>query len=168
MSRSLTITNKLLSLRGRMLIGDGEGRERYEARGQFSLLSPTWRLLRDGELLGSVRKRLLAWRPTWDVRIGNEHFVIDRKLLALRRIHRVHGGRFDGATLTGNFWDFTFQVEHHGRELARARGKLLTLRDTHSIELASDAAEDELFVVMGMIVVLLDRKDNSSNHAPKS
>ena len=159
MPRILTFSNTLLSLRGKIAIGDEQGRPVYEARGEFSLLSPAWRLYRDELLVATVRRRLLSWRPTWDVHVGTQHCVIDRKLLALRRVHRVHGGSHDGAMLTGNFWDMSFAITRGQQMLAKARGKLLSLRDVHTVELLGSDPADEVFVVAAMLVVLLDRRE---------
>lgn len=160
MPRILTFSNALLSLRGRIDIGDEHGQPVYEARGEFSLLSPTWRVHAQGSEVVRLRKRLLAWRPTWDVQLGAQRMVVDRKLLSFTRVHRVHGGPYDGATLAGNLWDLSFAISRGQQILARARGKLLSLRDVHTVEVLGNAPADELFVVAAMLVVLLDKRDN--------
>jgi uncharacterized protein YxjI len=160
MPRILTFSNALLSLRGRIEIGDEQGRPVYEARGEFSLFSPTWRVHAQGQEVVRLRKRLLAWRPTWDVQLGAQRMVVDRKLLSFTRVHRVHGGPYDGATLAGNLWDLSFAITRVQQVLARARSKLLSLRDVHTVEVLGSAPADELFVVAAMLVVLLDKRDN--------
>ena len=158
MSRVLSIANKLLSIRGRIEVTDERGELAYEARGELAFLSPTWRLHQRGQELASVRQRVFSWAPTWQISAGNDAFEIKRKLLSWTRQCYTVGGPYDGALIQGNLWDLNFKVTHAGSTLATATGKILTLRDRHKVEVLSEA--DELFVVMAMMVVHLDRRDD--------
>jgi uncharacterized protein YxjI len=159
--RTLTLANKLLSLRGEIRIEDGSGDSAYVAKGQFAFF-PTWRVYRGGAEVARIRRKVFAIRPTWLVNTNAEAFQIRRKLLAFRRRYYAVGGSHDGATLTGNLFDLSFQVQLEERSLARASGRILTLRDTHSVQVLTGSAEDELFVVTAMLVLQLDRRDEAS------
>lgn len=163
-TRTLTLANKLLSLRGEISIGDAGGNPAYVAKGQFSFF-PTWRVYSGGSEVAWVRRKVLAIRPTWLVNIGGSDFQIRRKLLAFRRSYYAVGGAYDGATLTGNLFDLSFQVRAEDRTLARASGRILTLRDTHSVQVLSGAPEDELFVVAAMLVLQLERRDEANRRS---
>jgi len=156
MSRVLSVTNKLLSLRGGINITDGRGELAYYAKGSFSLLSPTWRIYRGEQLVGSIRKRIFALRSTWDVQGELGVFKIKRTFFSFRRRYYAVGGALDGAIVTGNLFDLQFNVSRGGDTLAKAQGHLLTIRDRHEVEIL---AEPELFVVFVMIVLQLDRRD---------
>jgi len=156
MPRLLSIANKLLSLRGRMEIADGHGNLAYEARGEFALLSPTWRITGDGREVAQVRRKLLAWVPTWVVRGELGEFEVKRKFFSWTRQYHAAGGELDGAIIRGNLFDLRFEVRRGQETIARATGKILTLRDRHDIEVLG---EPELFVVVAMVILHLDRRD---------
>lgn len=156
MSRILSVANKLLSIRGAIDITDGEGNLAYRGKGQFALISPKWRIYRADSLVGTVRRRILAWAPTWDISGELGAFTIKRKRLSLTRQYYAVGGPAHGATMTGNLWDFKFHVSRAGETLAKARGRLLTMRDRHDVEVF---AQPELFVVFAMLVLQMERRD---------
>lgn len=53
----------------------------------------------------------------------------------------------------------SFAIRHKGSTLARAAGKLLSLRDRHRVEIAGVGEE---FVVVAMVVVQIDRQADSA------
>ncbi|MBN3761237.1 hypothetical protein [Burkholderia sp. Ac-20365] len=157
MPRTLSVANKLLSLRGAVDITDDRGELAYRAKGSFSLLSPTWRLYRGDAEVGTVRKRLFSFVPTWRITGELGEFSVRRKVFALRRRYYAVGGPRDGATVAGNIFDLRFNVSHAGETLAHAKGRLLSVRDRHDLEVV---AEPELFIVFVVLVLQLDRRDD--------
>jgi uncharacterized protein YxjI len=157
--RTLTISNQLLSIRGRMAIVDESGQPAYEARGSFALLQPTWRISKGTQEVASLRRKIVSWTSTWKIKGALGTFVIRRKLWAWRHRYKTIGGTFDGATLNSNIWDLKFVIGYRDAVLARASGTLLTLRDRQTIEVlqAGDAAE--LFTVIAMVTLHLDHRD---------
>ncbi|MEK8051237.1 hypothetical protein AACH10_13385 [Ideonella sp. DXS22W] len=155
MPRQLSIANKLLSLRGRMEIADGQGNQAYEARGEFSLLSPTWRITGEGREVAQVRRKIFAWVPTWVVCGELGEFKVKRKLLSWTRQYYAVGGELDGAIIKGNLFDLRFEVQLGEETIARATGRILTLRGRHNIEVIG---QPELFVVIAMVILHLDRR----------
>ena len=164
MTRHLTLSNALLSLRGRIHINDGEGQPRYEARGEFAFLTPTWRLMQGDRLLGTLRRKVLSWRPHYQVMLDGEQFAIVGKLFSFRRHFTVRGGRWDGVVISGNLLDMRFSVSHDTQPLADAQGRWLSLRDTHQVQIHSNDEADERFVAMCLVLVMLE-KDNDSRNA---
>lgn len=163
-ARTLTVANKLLSLRGQISIGDSSGEAAYVAKGQFSFF-PTWRVFRGVADVARIRRKVFALRPTWLVNTDANRFQIRRNLLAFRRRYYAVGGDYDGATLTGNIFDLSVDVRLADRSLARASGRILTLRDTRSVQVFADTPEDELFVVTAMLVLQLDRRDEANRRS---
>lgn len=49
-----------------------------------------------------------------------------------------------------------FRVSRRGATLAKARGRLITMRDRHDVEIHGGP---ELFVVFAMLVLQMDRRD---------
>lgn len=158
MLRQLILANALFSLRGRVAISDGAQQPRYEARGEFALLSPTWRLLRGGQVLATLRKKILSLRPCWEVEQGSARYRINGRLLSWRRHYTVHGGAFDGAQITGSLFDRSFRIEHHGVLLADARVRWLSLVDAQQVQVHADDDASEQFVALAMLVVRLARQ----------
>lgn len=162
MTFRLTLSHVLLSLRGRIHIRDGEGRPRYEARGEFALFWPTWQLLRGDRPVGRLRRRLLSWRTCYDARLDGEDFTFVRPLLSLRRRYTVQGGRWDGTVLEGNLWDLRLRIHRGGQLLAEAREHLLTLRETHQVDIHSDDPADERFVALCLVLVMREKADDNA------
>lgn len=156
MSRLLSITNKLFSLRGRMEILDDQGNQAYEARGELSFLSPTWKIKSAGSEKAQIRKKILSLVPTWVVNGDLGEFIVKRKVFSWTRQYYTVGGKLDGAVVKGSVFDLGFEIRFGSECLARASGKLLSLRDRHTIEVIG---EPELFVVVAMVILLMDRKD---------
>ena len=163
MPYQLTLSNALLSLRGRIHINDGAGLPRYEARGEFALLSPTWRLMAGETLLGTLRRKILSLRPHYDVTLAGEHFAIVGKLFRWRRHYTVRGGRWDGVVIHGNFWDLRFAIQQGDRVLADAQSKILTLRDTHQVQVHSNDEADERFVALCLVLVMREKEDDEKS-----
>jgi uncharacterized protein YxjI len=159
MPRTLVISNKLLSILGRMSITDDSGAIAYEARGGFAIFRQTWRIEKGSQEVAAIRRKILAWASTWKVTGQLGDFSIRRKILSWRHRYKVSGGPFDGAAIVGNLWDLKFAIGYRGEPLARAAGTLLTLRDRHTIEILQDGDAAELFTVITMVTLHLDRRD---------
>jgi uncharacterized protein YxjI len=161
MTRLLSIANKLLSLRGRMEITDDQGNPAYEARGEIAFL-PTWRIEAGSREVAQVRKKLFAWVSTWVVGGELGEFVVKRKYFSWSRQFYVVGGALDGATIKGNLFDLKFEVRVGDEVIARATDRIFTLRDRQDVEILG---EPELFVVVAMVILHLDKRDTQQAHS---
>lgn len=159
MPQFLSVTNKLLSLRGNIRLTDENDNLAFEAKGDFALFSATWRIFQGDVQVATVRRRIFSIRPTWEIGGNLGEFLIKRKIFALSRKMYVEGGPFNEAKIVGNIWDLRFSIEKGCTPLAKASGKILTLRDRHNVQLLSQNAADVLFTVISMVVVQLDRDD---------
>lgn len=162
MSSVLSISNKLMSFRGRMLINDDREQALYEACGEFALFCPTWTVSKQGNIVATIKSKFWSWSPTWIIKSDFGDFIIKRKLLSWVRNYQVIGGNYDGATIIGNFWDLKFNISHNGKCLASAKGKIMSIRDTHNIHVHGDD-NDELFTTIVMVALHLDRKNEQSS-----
>lgn len=163
MSTVLSISNKLLSFRGRMSIGDENGKALYDANGQFSFLWPTWTLRKSDKHIATVKRKLWAWQPTYIIDSCLGDFVVKRHLFSWTRSYTVIGGPYDGAEIKGNFWDLKFRVTHGNKCIASAKGQILSMRDTHSILVHNGKTDDELFTTIVMVVLQLDKQSDRSD-----
>ena len=156
MSRTLSIANKLLSLRGRMTVVDESGATAFEAHGTWSFFVKRWLIEQNGKTVLSLRRKIFALRTTWLVSGELGEFRLRRKWLAFTRQYVAIGGPFDGAQIKGNVLGLKFSVTHGKRPLATVRTKLLTLRERQTIDVEDDAVA---FVVAAIVVMRLDRHD---------
>jgi uncharacterized protein YxjI len=161
MPKFLNVANKLLSLRGAITLSDEHDQQVFEAKGEFAFLSPTWRLYKGSAQVASIRKRIWAWSRTWDIESVLGDFVIKRKLWSWTPQFQVNGGSFDGAAMSGSLFDLNTEVELRGKLIAKVRGKILTLRDRHTVELLDQSDEGVLFTAIAMVVMQLDRRASS-------
>lgn len=158
MPRQLIPANTLFSLRGRVAISDGMQQPRFQARGEFALFSPTWRLYQGQVLVGTLRRKLLSLRPHWDISPGEERFALRGSLLSWRRHYRVVSGRWHGAQVTGSLLDRSFRIEQLGQLLADAKVRWLGLVDAQQVQVHVDDEACEPFVAMAMLMVQLARQ----------
>jgi uncharacterized protein YxjI len=161
MTTVLRLRNTRFSFRQRMQFTDAAGTAVVEATRQLFSWRPTVQLkaLAAGRVVTTIRKRWFAWADAFDVDddlLGR--FVVRRPRFAWRRRYRVDGGPFDGARLAGSAFDLTFALGDHRGALARARGRVLTLRDTHEIEILRAEPAAERFVAIMLVIVQVARR----------
>ena len=159
MSRKLCVSRKWLSLKGEVRFTDEAGEPAYHATGEFAAMRPTWTITRDGEVVARTRKKPGSWWLTWEVEGEAGVFDVQRKMWSWTRQYTVVGGGLDGAQIAGDFLDLNFEVRRGSQLLARSGGELLSLQDRHLVEVLDG---DELFVVIAMLVILLDRVQDSA------
>lgn len=151
MAKYLSVSDKLLSLRGRMAITDQAGNPAYDAEGEFALIYPEWSIKKNGRVVGTVCRKFFAFRPTWRVSCGFGVFHIVRKLLSFTESFVVEGGPYDGAEVQGRLISRNFDINHDGRTIACATGSLISLRDSYSVEVVDDGQHAEIFTVCAMV-----------------
>lgn len=165
MSRQLNISNKIFSLRDRMLVSDASGRIVYEAAGDFTLFRSTWRVYRSGAQVAVIKHKLFSLSSTWLVSGSLGEFKIRRKILSFTRSYKVIGGLFDGALISGSLLGFTFEVSHSGTTIASSHEKFLSLRDNYSIDILSENSDDELLTVISLVALRLDKANEQKAEA---
>jgi uncharacterized protein YxjI len=159
MAKSLTVSTRVISLFGRIDITDENGQLCYYAKGEFSLLRRRWRIYRgdDQEIAQMIHKRF-AIRPTFLVSGMLGDMVLQRKFFSLKREYWVTGGPYDGAWFKGNILDLAFTINHNDRLIAKAAEKLISIRDTHRIDIHDGNENDELFTVIAVVAMQLEKK----------
>lgn len=163
MVRVLTIVDKVFSSWGKMPVTDENGQLVYEARAEPSLWNSIWNLHTPHREFASIRSKFLSWNPTWHIDGEFGAFKVRRKRWSLTRGYRAVGGPFDNAELKGDFWNFAYRIHYQGKEIARAKGKSLSLDDRHDIEVLDNDSRTELFIVIFITVLQIDRLESRSN-----
>jgi len=138
-------------------ITDETGELRYTAARKPGLLSGTWALRRGADTIALFRRKATMFRWVGIVEMDGTQFLLKNRL-GFSRIVEVQGGPFDGAVLTGNFFDQKFRLEHRGVLLAEGRGKLLATRDRFVVRMTrgDDPAAEALAAVM-ILDTLIER-----------
>lgn len=153
----LKITSELLSLTGRMRVVDTQDAPLYVIA-RRSIFSMTYDVeSHDGARVASIRRKILAWVPTWIVQGQAGEFVIRRRALSLTTKFDVRGGPYDGAVITGNWTGLRFNIRHSENLLAESKFKIFSLRQEQVIEVKRP--EDVLLSVIALGVVSIDRKE---------
>ncbi len=160
MAKFLSIASKILSLRGAILVTDENDELAYAAKGEFAFFSPTWTIFQGNHRVATIRRRIFAIRPIWDIKGDLGDFQLKRKIFSFTRKMYVEGSQYEDTTVNGSIWDLRFKIERAGKPIASAVGKLLTLRDRHNVQVLSDNPFDELFTVIAMLAVQLERRDD--------
>lgn len=159
MARTLTFKTRIVSLLGRIDITDSNEQLAYYAKGEFALLRRRWRVFnKDNQELLQIRHKRLAIRPTFVVSGQLGEMTLQRRFFSLKREYWVTGGPYEGATFKGNLLDLAFTVTHQQKLIAKASEKLLSLRDTHNVEIVTESPDDELFTVLAVVAMLLEKK----------
>jgi uncharacterized protein YxjI len=161
MTTVLRLRNVRFSFRQRMQFTDAADRAVYAATRQLFAWRPTVRLTdaAAGRVVTTIRKQWFAWAEAFDVDddlLGR--FVVRRPRFSWRRRYRVDGGPYDAARLAGSAFDLTFTLTDREGALARARGRVLTLRDTHEIEILRAGPAAGRFVAIMLVIVQVARR----------
>ena len=156
--RTLTVTNRLMSLHGRMTVLDCSGEQIASAQARLFTWRETWDVQAAQGTL-QLRRKWLTLMPQWRVDGDLGEFSIRRKWACFRRRFRIHGGPFEGTALEGNFWDLRMDGTLGNRLVLRTHGYVLSLRDRHEVEVFDDSPAAVLFVIAVMVALLADRRD---------
>jgi uncharacterized protein YxjI len=136
------VDGKVLSVRGRVVIEDPSGAE-----------------------VASVHRHLVALRPTYEIRIGDEKAAEVRKKLftPFRDKFTIDVPGPDDLEMKGDLLDHEYVIELAGREVAAVSKRWLTLRDTYAVQVT--AGTDPLLII-GSVLALdlaLDREQKEEH-----
>ena len=121
---------KVLTLRDRLVINDLSGRE-----------------------VASVHRRLLAFRPTYEIGVrGREAAQVRKHLFTpFRDSFTIDVPGPDDLEMTGNLLDHDFTIRRGDRVVATVSKAWLTMRDTYGVEIAP--GEDDLLILASVLAL---------------
>ena len=134
---------------------DQDGRDAYLVDGKaFVLLGQRLRFLdMSGEVLAEIRRRLLAWGPTFDIVRGGEIVATVSKhvftLLYCKFTVDVPGP--DDLEATGSLFDYEYRFQRHGRVVATVSKNYFDWTDAYGVEIAD--GEDEVLILASTVVI---------------
>ncbi len=140
MPHTYVLREKWFSLGGSLWIADEAGNSVYEVDGKAFSVRRTLDL-RDaaGNVLYRVQQPMMRFRPTFEIKRGDEVVaVVEKALLSFlgdRFKVSLAGGR--ELVVRGDWIDRTFRVlDESGAEVVNASRKLVSLRDSYGIQVA--------------------------------
>jgi uncharacterized protein YxjI len=129
-------------------IKDESGQERFFADGHaFSIGDALTFKDMQGNVLAEVRQKLLSIGKTFDIyRGGTRVATVKKRIFTLFRdafdVVDETQGDFDAE---GNFFDLDYRITRDGRVVATISKKLLSLRDSYTIDVAE--GEDDVLIL---------------------
>ena len=124
------VDGKVLTLRDRLVIQDRHGQE-----------------------LASVHRKLIAFRPTYQISIGGETAAQVRKhfFTPFRDSFTIDVPGPDDLEMTGSLFDHDFTISRGGRTVATVSKAWLTYRDTYGVEIAE--GENDLLILASVLAL---------------
>lgn len=124
------VDGKVFTLRDRLVIEDLSGRE-----------------------VASVHRKLLAFRPTYEIEIGGREVAELRKhfFTPFRDKFTIDVPGPDDLEMTGSLLDHDFTIRRGDRVVATVSKAWLTLRDTYGVEIAP--GEDDLLILASVLAL---------------
>ena len=150
------VQEKLLSIGDDFWITDEQGGRAFLVDGKVLRLRQTLEIKdRDGHVLVTVRKKLIAMHETMEIEEDGAVVATVRKALISPLHHRSTVDLADGSQLrvTGSILDKEFEITAGSQVLARISRAWFRIRDTYGVDVAP-GQDDVLFLA---IAVALDR-----------
>ncbi|ACZ29719.1 conserved hypothetical protein [Xylanimonas cellulosilytica DSM 15894] len=146
----LFIDQKLWSVRERFTVNDESGRPVYQVEGSLFQI-PKQFTIRDvaGRERARVWKQPMSWLARFFVEVeGVQVATIRKELSFLRPRYSIEG---PGLSVTGDFWNMSFELHRGASPIGRVDKKWMTVRDRYAVEV--DNPDDEL-VVLGVVLAI--------------
>ncbi len=126
------VDDRMLRVRQTWVIETLDGREAITVRRKLIAVRKTAQLLRDGDVVATIRKALIA--PLRDT------FMIDLEA----------GGELEAK---GNILDHEYTISRDGSDIAQVSKRWFTIRDTYGIDIAEG---EDVEVMLGIAVAIDD------------
>jgi uncharacterized protein YxjI len=126
----LHVDGKVFSLRDRLVLRDPAGRE-----------------------VAEVRRKLVAFRPTYQIVVGDEPAAEVRKhfFTPFREKFTIDVPGPDDLEMSGDLFDHEFTISRGGRVVATVSKRWFSMRDTYAVETAP--GEDDLLILAAVLAL---------------
>ena len=124
------VDGKVLTLRDRLVVNDPSGQE-----------------------VASVQRKLLSFRPTYEISAGGREVAKVRKhfFTPFRDSFTIDVPGPDDLEMTGSLLDHDFTIRRGDRVVATVSKAWLTLRDTYGVEVAP--GEDDVLILASVLAL---------------
>jgi uncharacterized protein YxjI len=157
------LKQKLFSFGDDFRIKDESGNELYFVDGKVFILRRKL-LFKDmqGQELGMIQQKLLAWGPTYEIyRSGQLAAVVKKSIFTLFRCHfTVDVPGPDDLEAQGSFLDCEYTFKRGSRLVATVSKKWFSWTDTYGVEV--ETGEDDLLILASAVVIDLNCHDNKN------
>ena len=147
---------KIFSFGEDFVICDEDERERFHVQGKvFSLGDQLSFRDPQGNELASIRQKLLAWGPTYEIYArGALKAVVKKALFTFFNCSfSVDVPGPDDLEAKGDFFDHEYAFERGGRIVATASKRWFSWTDAYGIEI--DEGEDDVLILASAVVIVL-------------
>src|SRR4051812_32009220 len=156
---------KLWSFGDDFTIKDESGNDHFYVDGKAIALRDTLSFQdMQGRELAVIRKRLLAWGPTFDMDAGGHTVaVVKKKLFTLFKyrftVDETATPQAVDLEVEGDFFDREYRFTRDGRTVAEVSKRWFTFRDTYGVDVAH--GENDVLILACTVVIDLatERKD---------
>ena len=157
---------KLWAFGDDFMIKDEAGQDRFYVDGKAISLRETLSFQdTQGQELAVIRKRLLAWGPTYEISAGGRTIaVIKQKLFTLFKYRFTvdETATPDPVDLEveGDFFDHEYRFTRNGRMAAEGSKRWFGFRDTYGVDIAE--GENDVLILACAVVIdqATEKKDN--------
>lgn len=120
-----------------------------------------------GNEVASIRQRLIALRPTYEIYRDNQHAATINKALFsfLGDRFRIDVPGPNDLEALGDFWDYEYQFVRGGRPIAYVSRRWFTFQHSYGVEVADN--EDAVLILATAVVIDLirhDEQERRQNH----
>jgi uncharacterized protein YxjI len=156
---------KLFSWGDDFVIQDESGRDVFYVDGKaFSLGNQLAFRDMQGHELASIRQRLLAWGPTYEIYgRGELRAVVKKAVFTLFRCRfSVDVPGPDDLEARGDFTEHEYEFERGGRTVATVSKRWFSWTDTYGVEVAE--GEDDLLILASTVVIDMACHEEEHRH----
>ena len=146
----LLFKQRLLSILDSYDVYNENGEVAYVIKGQFSIGHMLKIYDANGNELGYLKQRILAWLPRFDMHIGgNFEGSIKKEFSFFTPRFSID---YKGWSVEGNWFEWDYQIiDSNNQTVATVSKKLLNFTDTYEIDIANPA--DALYALMLVLAI---------------
>jgi uncharacterized protein YxjI len=158
--RRFILRDKLFSLGGDQTVTDEHGQQVLYVDGKVMALGRRLEI-RDQtkETVAVIQKRLVALRPTYDIRLpGNVHVNISERFSLIGDKLKIDVPGNNDLMVHGNLIHHEYEIDRRGKRVGRVTKKWVSLVDAYGVEVEED--DDALLILTCAVVIdeLLDQE----------
>lgn len=151
---TLLMRQKIFAFGDDYTVQDSSGRDRFLVDGKVFTLRDTLAIQDPrGVELARITKKILAWGPTYEITRGAKQIAVVKKELFTffhcRFTVDVPGP--DDLEAKGDFFEYEYEFERHGRSVASVSKRFFALRDTYGLEFRE--SEDPVLLLAATVVI---------------
>ncbi|MFR9754844.1 LURP-one-related/scramblase family protein [Streptomyces sp. TR06-5] len=144
-------------------VEDEHGERVFLVDGKALRLRETFELKdREGGVLAVIRKKAVSLRDTMRVeRDGEVIATVREKLLTpMRSVYRAELANGEELEIRGDLLGKEYDIEYEGRRLARVSRKWFRVRDTYAVQVEQEDADPVVLIAVAVCVDRLTEEDD--------